>query len=104
MPKGVYKMKIENPKPRKPLSIFDFHCEKCEAEGRSQPVEIVMGGASKGKHPESAVICGTCDSVIHSYLPSEMDVKQVGPHGDNEDFRLFMSGEHPLQLALEEEE
>ena len=86
-------MKSKTTAPRKAMSIFDFHCEKCEKAGRNQPVQLIMGAATKGKYPDSSVICGTCDSIIYEYLPEEMIVNQVGPHGDNEEFRSMMAGE-----------
>ena len=89
--------------PREAMSIFDFRCEKCEEAGRDM-VQVVMGAATGGRFSDDEVICGTCDSVIWIYEEAELVPNPIKPHGDDEDFRQFMAGTHPIQIALEEEE
>ena len=88
-----------------PMSIFDFYCKTCEEAGRDQPNNVVMGGATNGKHREQDVICGYCGSVIYSYPESEMGVNNpITPFGDNEEFRRIMNGKDPIIYIKDGEE
>lgn len=87
------------------MSIWDFECLKCQEEGRTDTIQIILGAATNGKAKDNEVLCGFCDDVIFVYTDEELEAYEEGSvFGDNDELRQLMAGNHPIQQDEGEEE
>ena len=69
------------------MSIWDFECLKCQEEGRTDTIQLILGAATSGKAKDNEVLCGFCDDVIFVYTDEELETYEEGSvFGDNEDY------------------